>query len=131
VVERLLARRERISGSGARWGPVVRPTGEKLVLAPARKNARAQPPDSTDWAPPFRPATRTIRRQLEAPPEQEEHGEPPEAGWEPWPPSRGPVARQTIEVATTPDVDVERLTDRVIKAIDRRVVAYRERTGRM
>jgi hypothetical protein len=29
-----------------------------------------------------------------------------------------------------PAIDVERLTDKVVRAIDRRIVAYRERTAR-
>ena len=39
-----------------------------------------------------------------------------------------PFAQQAPE---TPKVDVEALTDDVMRSIDRRIVAYRERTGRV
>ncbi len=46
----------------------------------------------------------------------------------PWPPRPHPA--ESPRPSAVPDVDIGHLTDRVVQAIDRRIIAYRERLGR-
>jgi hypothetical protein len=129
VVERLLARRERVE-----WTDPV-PARRMGVPAVADRSAppgsAGQPRDAAHdpVASSGRAVARVVRRSEPQAPPPAAGGGPQEGRWEAWPEPIRPWPQPSP--AGEGDVDVERLTDRVIKAIDRRVLAYRERTGKV
>jgi hypothetical protein len=78
--------------------------------------------------PPFRPVPRTVRQPIAAAPA----GDHPPATDEPAAARRPARALTGQPNAYVPGpIDVNRLTDEVVRAIDRRIVAQRERLGRV
>ena len=113
VVQRLLERTGRVEVRGSQFNTPSR-------AAPGEVATRVLPVPSV---PPVelvvaRPAS-AVACPTPPPPD------PP--AFDGWGPPR-PFARQAPEA---PKVDVEALTDDVMRSIDRRIVAYRERTGRV
>jgi hypothetical protein len=79
-------------------------------------------------SPTFQPANRVVRRTGAVLVESEVKPPTPEQSW--MAPKGFPGISQGQPVGGTNAVDVNRLTDQVIQAIDRRMTAYRERLGR-
>jgi hypothetical protein len=122
LVQRLLTRTERQS-----MGP-----RESTVAMAANRGARV--PDRR-----FEPVPLRVRTNAPAPGTTDPAtARPPEPGlgWSPasrpaWHPSTGQAEQQVPIAPIVPkDLDLDRLTERVIRAIDRRVIAQRERQGR-
>lgn len=76
-----------------------------------------------------RPVPRVVHRS--ATPQKTTEAEPPAAAPSRWQPFTPTGSRPQTQPALTETVDVNRLTEQIMHNIDRRLNAYRERTGRM
>jgi hypothetical protein len=122
-VERLLRAGSRVeAGASGKEHPPPLPAAAP-VRDDRRSAARARAAD-----PPLELARRPVEQASWPTPKAS--ADPPAAADRPWP-DRG-LADSDWEPASqiAPEVDVRRLTDHVIQAIDRRLIADRERRGR-
>jgi hypothetical protein len=110
-----------LSARGTRIDAVATPGS----LTPSGFN-NAPSPGTRGNLPLARPVSRVVRRSVSVF-TPDDRGLPAETPMTP--PGRRPVASRTYPPAPTP-MDVNRLTDQVIQAIDRRIIAQRERLGR-
>ncbi|HET9345462.1 MAG TPA: hypothetical protein VFO05_07155 [Candidatus Limnocylindrales bacterium] len=131
LVERVVVRNEALATAldsplQSRTVAVAVPPLERDVLRPERGEPRR---------PPFRPVERLVVAAKAAAPPPEARpssAEPPREASLPWPAAtvlRSPPRREPILDGATP-LEVDRLAERVISVLDRRLLAYRERTGR-
>ena len=94
---------------------------------PRREGAESSSARAGASVPSVRPVPRVVVRSAAPSTAAEPSGhEPP--GWGPAP--IRPLGPAAASAPGVPPVDLERLTDHVVEAIDRRLIAYRERRGR-
>ena len=130
LVERVVVRNEALAAAldsplQSRTVAGAVPPLEPDVLRPER----GEPPRS-----PFRPVERLVvaAKAAAPPPEARPSAEPPREVSLPWPAPtvlRSQPRRELTLDGATP-LEVDRLAERVISVLDRRLLAYRERTGR-
>jgi hypothetical protein len=123
LVTRLQSRGERVEAGSK--------VGRAAVVAPIRAGAVVAGEEaSVPWRPPSVPPMPRIVRRARAEATDDERprttNRPKGEEWE-----ADVALRGQRPPAPTPAVDVNRLTESVIQAIDRRIIAQRERMGRM
>lgn len=142
VLRRVLARATRVEagapapGATPAHAPLRFPAVPAGSAASAPRPASATPAEAPAYAPPRLPAPPAVplvtlpRPAAPAPPAAELRGALAAAGFDA---ATLAAARNAPAAAVSPPapVDVERLTESVLDAIDRRVVARRERLGRL
>lgn len=129
LARRLVARGERIEAAAPGTWPVARPVA---TAGPRSVERPADVPELTSMPPPLLPVLRVVHRPPGVPGQSEpgrlSNMATPGAhsaetttrpGWPAVPGRDGPA------------VDLNHLTDQVIQAIDRRIIAHRERLGRI
>ncbi len=129
VVERLLARRQRSDGAtsdGRAFAHAVVPHADVLPASTVSTGAGGGSP----MVP-----TRSVPRVVHRPPAAATERSPaPLGAWTEVPAVTTPAAWHRSGIAAPAagagDFDVDLLTERVMRALDRRVIAQRERTGR-
>jgi len=118
VVRRLVRRGERIESVDA-----PRPRSLQSARSADRPATLRRPVVSS-----MEPVEQVVRRAAVSQP----NPDPLYTGGRPAPPPvEWPSAPPLIQSREPAPVDLDRLTERVVQAIDRRVLAYRERTGRI
>jgi hypothetical protein len=125
IVQRLFTRMERINGLTRIHGSVATAAGASLREAETTKRAPL-----SSFSPEVRPVPRVFRRPIAisgtgevAPSPSFIHDVPPQIA--------AHARDNRPRVVNVPSIEVSRLTDQVIQAIDRRIIAQRERLGRV
>ena len=139
LVRQVVAAGPAADGAQASLPPAARPggPGERLVRRLASRDARldsvaptgqARPPLAPAAAPaspaPPPPVPRVVRRPADGAASPSADGAAPARA------TRTGLVRQGASAAPVGDAELGRLADRVVEAIDRRLVAQRERMGR-
>jgi hypothetical protein len=122
LMQRLLTRRERIKAVVTQPVSPLGRSGSAQVASPLTNK------EEPVWMPPARPVPRVFRRPATVATTDrrltttENVAETRS--------QRAPVTRQASQAMSAP-IDVKHLTDQVIRTIDRRIIAQRERLGRI